>query len=65
MDMRSFEDNFEVSALIYNRRIASELEASFKNDLKRSRRITLDRWEQRSRWNGMLESLARLLSPLL
>jgi cardiolipin synthase len=65
MDMRSFEDNFEVSALIYNREIAGELETSFKSDLKRSRRITLDRWEQRSRWNGMLESLARLLSPLL
>jgi cardiolipin synthase len=65
IDMRSFEDNFEVSALIYNRHITNELEESFKEDLKQSRLITLEWWEQRSSWNGMLESLARLFSPLL
>ncbi len=65
MDIRSFEDNFEVSALIYDRRLAAELEASYKADLKQSRLVTLAQWELRSRWNATLESLARLLSPLL
>lgn len=65
MDIRSFEDNFEVSALIYDKRLAAELEASFKTDLKHSHLVSLAQWEQRSRWNATLESLARLLSPLL
>ena len=65
MDIRSFEDNFEVSALIYDSLLAAELEASFKADLKQSRLVTLAQWELRSGWNAALESLARLLSPLL
>ncbi len=65
MDIRSFEDNFELSALIYDSRLAAELEASYKADLKQSRLVTLAQWELRSRWNATLESLARLMSPLL
>ncbi|MDR2894001.1 MAG: phospholipase D-like domain-containing protein, partial [Alistipes sp.] len=65
MDMRSFEDNFELSALIYDRGVASRLETDFEADLRSSRLLTLDAWASRSNWNGALESLARLLSPLL
>ncbi len=65
MDVRSFEDNFEVSALIYDRTLAAELEAGFEADLKRSQLITLSRWELRPWWKSTLESLARLASPLL
>ncbi len=65
MDTRSFDDNFEVSALIYDSKLAAELEASYKADLKQSRLVTLAQWELRSRWNATLESVARLFSPLL
>lgn len=65
MDIRSFEDNFEVSALIYDKTLAAELETSYKADLRKSRLVTQAHWEQRSAWNATLESLARLLSPLL
>ncbi len=65
MDTRSLEDNFELSALIYDRGVAAGLEAGFEADLRSSRRVTLTEWEKRSDWNGALESLARLLSPLL
>ncbi len=65
MDVRSFEDNFEVSALIYDRTLATELEESFMNDLAQSRLITLEEWNLRSKWASARESLARLLSPLL
>lgn len=65
MDVRSFEDNFELSALIYDCTIAAELEAGFEADLRTSHRVVLAEWEARSDWNGAMESLARLLSPLL
>jgi cardiolipin synthase len=65
IDVRSFEDNFEVSALIYDRSVAAELEAGFENDLRHSRLITLAQWELRSWRKSTLEALARLLSPLL
>ncbi|MDR2891462.1 MAG: cardiolipin synthase [Alistipes sp.] len=65
MDMRSFEDNFELSALIYDRRLAAELESSFEADLRQSRLVTTEWWEARSWRRSTLEALARLLSPLL
>ncbi len=65
IDMRSFEDNFEVSALVYDRGVASSLEAGFVADLRVSRLVTLDEWAARSNWNGAMESIARLMSPLL
>ncbi|MDR2912124.1 MAG: cardiolipin synthase [Alistipes sp.] len=65
IDMRSFEDNFEVSALIYDRAVAARLEAGYEADLRNSRLVTLDEWASRSNWVGGVESLARLLSPLL
>jgi cardiolipin synthase len=65
MDMRSFEENFELSALIYDRTVAAELEAGFEADLRSSQLVTLPEWEMRPNRLGALESLARLLSPLL
>ncbi len=65
MDIRSFEDNFELSALIYDRTLAAELETSYETDLRSSHLVTLSEWEMRSWWKSTLEALARLLSPLL
>lgn len=65
MDMRSFEDNFELSALIYDRGVAEDLERSYEADLRSSHRVTIEEWESRSNWHGALESVARLMSPLL
>ncbi len=65
MDVRSFEDNFEVSALIYDRKLAGELEESFHRDLGNSRIVTLQEWSLRPWHASARESLARLLSPLL
>ncbi len=60
MDNRSFDVNFEVTALLYD-----ELEARFLEDLRDSEQVTLKDWEQRSRWDSFREGLARLFSPLL
>lgn len=65
MDSRSFEDNFEVTAMIYNRKIASELELSFMTDLQNAKRLTLQGWEGRKQKDNFKEAAARLFSPLL
>lgn len=65
MDVRSFEDNFEVSAIMYDPKIAVELEQYFLEDLKCSTLVTPEEWDKRSNLHGIYESFARLLSPLL
>lgn len=65
MDIRSFEDNFEVSAIIYDPKITQELEQTFLRDLGRSIEATPQWWDSRSNLHGVYESLSRLLSPLL
>ena len=65
MDVRSFEDNFEVSAIIYDPHITRELESHFFEDLRHSSLLTPEKWDKRSDLHGVYESFARLLSPLL
>lgn len=65
MDERSFNHNFEVNALIYDRAVVEELEAQFFQDLLDSREIHLEEYCQKSLPRRLKESLARLLSPLL
>nr|WP_321450239.1 cardiolipin synthase [uncultured Carboxylicivirga sp.] len=65
MDFRSFEQNFEVNAFIYNEETAKEVKAYFMNDLEDARKVVLDEWLQRPLWQKTKESFARLFSPLL
>ncbi|NJK98369.1 MAG: cardiolipin synthase [Bacteroidales bacterium] len=65
MDIRSFDQNFEVSALIYDEAISKELQEYYLTDLSHSTHITAETWENRPRWDGIRESVARIFSPLL
>ncbi len=65
MDERSFEDNFEITAMIYDSAIAQQMESSFLVDVQNSELITLEGWENRRRKDNFKESAARLFSPLL
>tara|TARA_R110001583_G_scaffold61505_1_gene181643 strand:+ start:3524 stop:4990 length:1467 start_codon:yes stop_codon:yes gene_type:complete len=65
MDIRSFEQNFEVNALIYNEKTTLELRDRFLNDLEDSYEIDLITWEKRSKGQKIKESLARIFTPLL
>jgi cardiolipin synthase len=65
MDFRSFEQNFEVSAFVFDKETALELKKTFKNDLTDSRLIILEDWINRSKKEKIKESFARLVSPLL
>jgi cardiolipin synthase A/B len=65
MDIRSFQHNFEVNAIIYNSNSVFKLEEDFINDLAESKELTLEEYSQRPWPHRISESVARLLSPLL
>lgn len=65
MDVRSFEDNFEVTAMIYDKEKSIELEQQFLRDTEKSELITHEIWDANPRITNFYEGLARLLSPLL
>ncbi|WP_159024047.1 cardiolipin synthase [Formosa sp. L2A11] len=65
MDMRSFDLNFEVNAIIYDKDVNKKLKDAFNTDLNDASEINLERWLARSWYHELLEKLARLLSPLL
>lgn len=65
MDQRSFKLNFEVNALIYDEETAWRLEADFRKDLKDSSQLLPESFKDRPLHRRVVESAARLLSPLL
>ena len=65
MDIRSFDQNFEVSAMIYDESMTMELQRAYLCDLQNSEEVTIERWETRPQFEGWKESIARIFSPLL
>lgn len=65
MDLRSFDLNFEVNAMIYDTAIATELQESFYQDLKDSTQIDKTEWENRPMHIQLAEKISGLFSPLL
>ena len=65
MDIRSFQLNFEVNAVIYDQDTTRELEDAFLKDICQSKEITRELYAQRSLVVRVKEQVSRLLSPLL
>ena len=65
MDMRSFHLNFEVNAFLFRTKSTKKLVKDFENDIKYSDEINEDEFMKRSIFIRVIESLFRLLSPLL
>jgi len=65
MDLRSFNHNFEITAMVYDQDICVEAMEHFEVDLTLSRRIDPLVHSRRSIFRKSLESLCRLFSPLL
>lgn len=65
MDIRSFEQNFELNMIIYDRNVSRKLATDFMNDLKGSGEISIQQWKFRPKKDKIKESLARLFAPLL
>ena len=66
LDVRSFENNFEVNAFVYDEGMALRMKKIFLDDQKQS--VELSRMPRRIRprfRTRLLESLTRLVSPLL
>ncbi len=65
MDFRSFEQNFEITAFIYDSDFAKEVKNTFIEDFKYSHYIQLKEWRKRPLKQKIIESFARIFSPLL
>jgi cardiolipin synthase len=65
MDIRSFDLNFEVNAIVYDEEIAHQLRQAFYEDLKDATIIDMESWNARSKFTQLMEKLAGLFSPLM
>ncbi len=65
IDSRSFHLNFEVSAVIYDKAIAGQLQELFLKDTEISTELTAERYAERSLLIKFKEGISRLLSPVL
>lgn len=64
-DIRSFQLDFELSALIYSSEIAERLYVDFQHDLEESILLNYEEFSQRKLWQKIKEANASLLAPLL
>ena len=65
MDIRSFNINYEMNAILYDAEKTRELEAAFETDLEQCELFDAKAYLAQSRLIRFRDSLARLLSPLL
>lgn len=64
-DFRSFEHNFEFNALVYSKAFNQQMKEIFENDMRQCTRLALSKWKQRPLMQKALESIVRLISPIL
>jgi len=65
MDLRSFDLNFEVNAIVYDDELAASLANVFYSDIKDAVLLDISEWSNRSIAKKFMEKTARLVSPLL
>lgn len=65
LDIRSFQLNFEINAIIFNCDFASKQEEIFKKDIEDSKLVTLEEYNNRGRTIRIKEALIRLIAPIL
>jgi cardiolipin synthase len=65
IDIRSFSINYEITAVLYSKTLASQLEADFERDLAHCMEFDPAEYQGRSAALRFRDSAARLFSPLL
>ncbi|GJM32300.1 MAG: cardiolipin synthase [Saprospiraceae bacterium] len=65
LDIRSFDQNLEINAVLYDTATLQEIKTQFHEDLKNSKKLTLDSLHKRSFLWRLKQSGCRLLAPLL
>ncbi|MCM1317283.1 MAG: cardiolipin synthase [Bacteroides sp.] len=64
-DFRSFEHNFEANIQIYSREVNAHMAEIFRDDLSSCVRILPSQWNRRPIHKKAIQSILRLLSPIL
>lgn len=65
LDIRSFYINYEVAAVISDPTLCRQLGVQFEIDKRDCKQMTLEQWGKRVAWKRGLDSVCRLLAPLL
>lgn len=65
MDIRSYELNYEINAMIYDEEVTEELENLFFEDLKHSRRISIDYFDNLPPYIKAFEAFCKIFSSLM
>lgn len=65
LDFRSFDYNFEVCAYVYDEEVAKRMKSIFMTDIEKCKRVILNEYKNRSFASRCVESVARLVSPVL
>tara|TARA_R110002124_G_scaffold227889_2_gene393267 strand:- start:17701 stop:19137 length:1437 start_codon:yes stop_codon:yes gene_type:complete len=65
LDIRSFEQNYEVNALIYDNKISTDLKEEFLMYCEKSSQVNYELFLNRSKVERLKEGLAKVFSPIL
>lgn len=64
-DFRSFENNFECNLFIHDPELNARMRDIFYEDMKNCEKLQKEKWKRRPIGHRFLESLLRLVSPIL
>ncbi|MCM1368844.1 MAG: cardiolipin synthase [Candidatus Amulumruptor caecigallinarius] len=64
-DFRSFENNFECNLFVYNEAVNRKMRDIFFEDMKKCTKLSYAKWHKRPVLQRSLESIVRLVSPIL
>ena len=65
LDMRSFDLDYEINALVYDRAFAMACRRTFEQDQAVSRQLTPEEYRRRPLSDKIKESVLRLVTPLM
>jgi len=65
LDIKSFEQNFEVNVLIYEKECTQKLKQDFLKRCEKSTQISYDEYLKRPKIERLKEGLAKIFSPVL
>lgn len=65
MDIRSFDLNFEIMPVIYDKSFATKLEQVYIDDLKECTEVTSREWQKKGNTRLLIYAIARLISSFL
>ncbi len=65
MDIRSFYINFEIAAMVQEKELCSQMNQRFAEDKEDSELLNAQEWANRPGYKKLMDSVCRLLAPLL